>query len=89
MSTERVQLFLFRQTGNGYMPLYGGVEIQAGKVTSCQIPEAHRALWREVSEALRIELALRALHDACPTIASVIDPRPVKAEASEGGAEAA
>ena len=59
MSAEMVQLFLFRQTGNGYMPIFGGVEIQGGKVTSCQIPEAHRALWCEVSEALRIELALR------------------------------
>lgn len=75
MSAERVQLFLFRQTGNGYMPIYGGVEIQGGKVTSCQIPEAHRALWCEVSEALRIELALKSALQG--------DAR------SEGGAEAA
>lgn len=60
MITKRLRLILCEQSANGYMPAYGSVEIHAGKVTDFKVPDAHAATWMEVSEALRIELALKA-----------------------------
>lgn len=65
--TKRLRLFLCEPSGTGFHPSLGTVEIHGGKVTECKIDDKDSAVWREVVESLRIELAARE-HMATPAV---------------------